>query len=408
MRIGMGTLGVLLGLLGGLAACDGAEGGVGAGGAGGGPAGPGPDHKGEPPVGATVARIIAGRVDLEDVAVVALTAGGRAFCSGTLVASRTVFTAGHCVAESGLGAEDVAVFFGPRVGGGGVSVPVVDWGAHPDYFVLPDGAPMHDVAYVTLAVDAPVAPLPWASARLPSLVGRRLTMVGYGVTNAELQTGSGVRRAIEQTIVDQDAAFLYYGDGVSGTCQGDSGGPTLLDRQGVRTLVAVTSYGDVTCLLAGANTRVDTHADFLAAHVVGGLPVAVAEPPEAGDDLPVVVEGEPNNGYGSAATSLSAPGVVAAALDPPGDVDYYRVALPAGATLTAALWFDGSADLDVRLTNAGGGQLDAGLAGPGVAERVGWTNGGTSSRVVYARVYRVPWGEPGDADPVAYRLRVTW
>ena len=88
-------------------------------------------------------------------------------------------------------------------------------------------------------------------------------MVGYGVTNAKSQTGNGTRRTVNETIEDQDTTFLYYGGGVSGTCQGDSGGPTFLMMNGVKTLVAVTSYGDSTCVQLGANTRVDTYAAFL-------------------------------------------------------------------------------------------------------------------------------------------------
>ena len=55
--------------------------------------------------------------------VVALTAYGEAFCTGTLVSSRTVLTAGHCVEDSGYTASDVSVFFGNVVGGTGTSIP---------------------------------------------------------------------------------------------------------------------------------------------------------------------------------------------------------------------------------------------------------------------------------------------
>lgn len=375
-----------------------------------GPDGQGPDRIDGPEGGELpVQRIVAGTVDETDTAVVALVAGGRVFCSGTLVASRTVFTAGHCVAGSRLSASEVEVFFGTRVGGAGQSVPVAAWGVHPGYQLLPDGVPLHDVAFVTLSHDAPVAPLPWRATKLPSLVGVRVKMVGYGVTDAEHQVGAGTRRAAYQTIVDQDAAFLYYGDGVSGTCQGDSGGPTLLKEDGVTTLVAVTSYGDETCVQVGGNTRVDTNAEFLAAHV--DAPVAVPAPPSEAPPrtrLAPATEVEPNNGYGSSANTLAAPSVVEAALEPVGDVDYYRVVLPRGATLDAVLTAKPDHDVDVRLTNAGGGLLDASENGAGEADAVSWTNVSDSARTVYLRVYVVSGPEGGDAGGVLYRLAVSW
>jgi len=398
-----------------LGACDGAGGATVGALPGSGPDDRTPDHAAGPvTVPPAVEHIVAGRVDEADVAVVALTTGGRTFCSGTLVARRTVFTAGHCVVESGLDASQVRVYFGTRVGGPGVSVAVVGWGAHPGYQVLPDGVPLHDVAYVTLGADAPVAPLPWQATRLPSLVGTRVRMVGYGVTDARHQTGSGTRRAVIQTILDQDAGFLYYGDGVSGTCQGDSGGPTLAKPDGVTTLVAVTSYGDETCVQLGVNTRVDANAPFLAAHVdPPGIDPAPVEP-SATDVAPIAAEVEPNNGYGGASQPLDGPCTVEGLLAPVGDVDYYRVVLPWGATLSATLAAtpadEGTSvrDVDVRLSSSGGDLLAAGENGPGQPEDVAWTNVSTSSRVVYLRVYGLY--DEGAEGPweVAYVLTVSW
>jgi hypothetical protein len=275
--------------------------------------------------------------------------------------------------------------------------------------VLPDGVPLHDVAFVTLVRDAPVEPLPWRATKLPSLVGVRVKMVGYGVTDALHQVGAGTRRAVYQTIVDQDAAFLYYGDGVSGTCQGDSGGPTLLKEDGVTTLVAVTSYGDETCVQVGGNTRVDTNAEFLAAHVAAPAPspVSGSEPP-SGKPGALVAEAEPNNGYGSFSNTLEAPCLVEGALEPVGDVDYYRVVLPRGATLDAMLTAGSDHDVDVRLTNAGGGLLDASENGAGEADAVSWTNVSDSARTVYLRVYGVPGSGPVELSGATYRAAVSW
>ncbi|HOU53587.1 MAG TPA: trypsin-like serine protease [Myxococcota bacterium] len=219
--------------------------------------------------GMTGTPIINGAVDTTDVAVVALTYQGAQFCTGTVIASRTVVTAGHCLKETGYPVTQIKVFFGTTVGGSGTTVGVIGGAAHSSYYVRSDGAPINDVAYLTLAQDAPVAPMPWQQTTLPNLVGQTLQMVGYGVTNAYYQTGNGTRRTVDLKITGQDSTFLYYGPDSKGTCQGDSGGPTFATINGVKTLVAVTSYGDSTCVQEGANTRVDTYASFIASHLTG-------------------------------------------------------------------------------------------------------------------------------------------
>jgi secreted trypsin-like serine protease len=207
--------------------------------------------------------VVGGKVDTTHHSVVALVYQGQAFCSGTLIAPRTVLSAGHCREETGLTAADISVFFGNKVGGSGTSVKAVKWKAHPSYHLDASGIPRNDVSVLVLAEDGPVAPMTWQSSPLPDVVGRSVLMVGYGVTSATKQTGSGTRRQVTSTISDQDGTFLYRGDGKSGTCQGDSGGPTLLGENGKLTVVAVTSYGDETCVALAGSTRVDKYAGFI-------------------------------------------------------------------------------------------------------------------------------------------------
>jgi hypothetical protein len=135
---------------------------------------------------------------------------------------------------------------------------------------------MNDVAVLRLAADAPEAPIAWQRAPLPELWGERVTLVGYGVTAAGTSDGLGLRRRVEQTVIAVDETFYYYRGADDGTCQGDSGGPLLLDVGGQPVVAGVTSFGDDTCVEFGANTRTDRFADFIAAHVEGG----VAAPPQ--------------------------------------------------------------------------------------------------------------------------------
>jgi secreted trypsin-like serine protease len=230
------------------------------------------DEGGRVVVGRLEPRIINGTTDTTHTAVVALVTQGQQFCSGTLIAPRVVVSAGHCLKDTGLSASDITIFFGNTVGGSGTSVKVTKLQVHPSYYAKSDGTPMNDVSVLVLAQDAPVSPMAWQSTALSSIVGQSVLMVGYGVTSASKQTGNGTRRKVTQKITGQDSTFLYYGDAVSGTCQGDSGGPTFLDESGVLTLVAVTSYGDTSCVKLGANTRVDPYASFISSFITSCTP----------------------------------------------------------------------------------------------------------------------------------------
>jgi uncharacterized protein (TIGR03382 family) len=219
------------------------------------------------PVGEDQRPIINGQVDETHRSVVALvtTYWGQqfSFCSGTVIAPRAILTAGHCVHESGIAPSEMKAFFGTTVGDGSQTVDVTAATAHPDYYVRQDGAPMYDVAVLTLAADAPVPPVHWQRTPLPDISGKTVTLVGYGVTNAQRQSGDGTRRVVDLSVTQIDDMFIYYGDGTKGTCQGDSGGPMFLDVNGTLTLVGVTSWGDQSCVQLGGNARVDVHSNFI-------------------------------------------------------------------------------------------------------------------------------------------------
>ena len=219
-------------------------------------------------------RIIGGSADTVDTAVVALEYKGQEFCTGTLIAPRVVLSAGHCLMMSGFTKSDfpdITVFFGQKVGGSGANIQITDFQAHPNWAQDPTTVVKNDVSVLTLAQDAPVAPMAWQQTAIGNIVGKAVTFVGYGVTNAT-QTGNDARRQVGGTISSQDSEFIYSGNGKSGTCQGDSGGPTLLSQSGTPTVIAVTSYGDGSCVNESADTRIDPYTDFISSFIKGCTP----------------------------------------------------------------------------------------------------------------------------------------
>jgi secreted trypsin-like serine protease len=204
------------------------------------------------------------------------------WCSGTLIHPRLVLTAGHCTVDLAYyGIETVWVNFDPDANNHAALRSVDQVITHPDYDWGPTSNP-YDVGALVLAepaVDIAPADLPSegllgdlraARELREGAMGAKFTLVGYGgsldwpppVITYENQRQSSVSeyQALLKSWLrmSQNRAT---GDG--GTCYGDSGGPAFWTHpDGTEILVGVTSWGDVPCVAAAFNYRVDT-ADTL-------------------------------------------------------------------------------------------------------------------------------------------------
>jgi vibriolysin len=116
-------------------------------------------------------------------------------------------------------------------------------------------------------------------------------------------------------------------------------------------------------------------------------------------------ETESNNTTATANTIATSGTTVTGYLSTSTDVDYFKVTLAAGRTLTGDLTVPSTKDYDLKFYNSAGTTLASGTNGSGVAEHVTYTNSGTSSLVVYIKVYGY---NSAYSATLAYTLKATF
>jgi predicted secreted protein len=117
---------------------------------------------------------------------------------------------------------------------------------------------------------------------------------------------------------------------------------------------------------------------------------------------PTVVEVESNNTTATAQAIATAGTTVNGVFSASSDVDYYKITLPAGKTLTVTLTPNVSSDYDLELYNSGGTKVASSAKGTGQADSVTYGTAGT----LYAKVIYYSGGT--GATNGKYTLRANW
>jgi MYXO-CTERM domain-containing protein len=180
------------------------------------------------------------------------------FCSGTLVHPRVVVYAAHC------GDEVPFIRFGDRIA------------KSPGFEVAPQTCATHpigefgfgtDAAYCVLSEpldDIPIAPpLMGCEAEAALQVGQPVTVVGFGLSDDELEP-YGVKRRLDTTINALSWDEVFIGGVDEGVCYGDSGGPTYVRLEGGEwRSFGITSWGQPGCGYGGYLSTIVHNIDWL-------------------------------------------------------------------------------------------------------------------------------------------------
>ena len=214
---------------------------------------------------AAILLVVGGTPSPDDQAVVALrvaaACGAPATfeCSATVVSSRALLTAAHCVPDP---IDQLEIVFGADVSAPLQVMRIAAVARHPTL----------DLAIVTLPQATSTTPMPIVSTVPANLVGQSVRVVGFG---ADDQGNVGVRRAGTSVVSQLEPLQFVTMPAPALTCNGDSGGPVLL----AGSIAGVTVSGDPSCHLTGTCVRADADTAWLSGRMAEAAAAPLGDPP---------------------------------------------------------------------------------------------------------------------------------
>jgi trypsin len=192
-----------------------------------------------------------------------ITFGQSFLCTGTLIASNWVLTAGHCGSITGAAVATPAAWPAPlidvQIGGHtdtqGEKVPVSQAVVEPSYLATSG----YDITLLKLSRNAAEGPTPVSGTSETALwsPGTSETIVGWGTTSEGGDLPSTLQEANVPITTDAYCSGAYsdfdpktmvcagFPQGGVDTCQGDSGGPMFGNSTaGGLRIVGTTSFGE--------------------------------------------------------------------------------------------------------------------------------------------------------------------
>ena len=199
------------------------------------------------------------------------------FCTATLIEEDWLLTAAHCVSGD-LGMPLIAPMVEFYVGADAVSPGYSEKPKdgklyqadalikHPSYNQYNN---VHDIALVHLS--EPVVGIPMYKLNSQkfdsSFLDKKVFYVGFGVTDGNKNTGSGIKRSGWIPIYNFDSQTYWSDYNGTGVCFGDSGGPGLVNFGDEWRIIGVNSWvasmGYDPCKGISAQMRVDANHSWL-------------------------------------------------------------------------------------------------------------------------------------------------